>query len=215
MHNKEKVKYTKDIVGIVLAGGLSTRMGKDKTQLRLHGTTGPTLIENSTKLLSTLLPSVWIACRAGQNRQGLCIYDMYENCGPCGALYTALHHAKTQGFKAILVLACDMPFMNTTTLQKLLVARPTHKQNSPQQNLLTTFLQKETKRIQALTAIYEITALPLFAKALQENQYKISHIIPETQRTVITYTKTENRPFTNCNNPEDWKKYTLLSNNSA
>ncbi len=97
------------ITGVVLAGGLSTRLGHDKAVIRLHGEQGPDLLVRTAALLEPLVDEVWISCRPGRCVTGpyLRIYDEVQGLGPFGGVMTALRAA--QG--PVLVLSCDLPFM--------------------------------------------------------------------------------------------------------
>lgn len=91
----------------LLAGGLSTRMGRDKARLRLGR--------------RTLLGHVRAAARATGRPVRLIRRDLVARCGPLGGIYTAL---KTSRADAVLFLACDMPFVSAELLQKLLRRAP-------------------------------------------------------------------------------------------
>lgn len=86
----------------ILAGGSSTRMGRDKTRVRV----GP----------RTLLGHV----RMTAGESGLPIrvirHDHVPRCGPLGGVYTAL---VTSRAGALLFLSCDMPFVTPDLLRKL------------------------------------------------------------------------------------------------
>lgn len=87
----------------ILAGGLSSRMGRDKSRLRL----------GRKSLIGHL--------RATARRIGLSVRvirkDLVPRCGPSGGIYTAL---KTSRAAMVLFLSCDMPFVSEQLLQELL-----------------------------------------------------------------------------------------------
>lgn len=188
------------VAGVVLAGGLSSRLGREKALLRFYGPDQPHLLERTCNLLADVLPECWVSCRPGSPRPGYaCLFDQAEGLGPCGGVHAALRAAKDKGHAAILVLSCDLPFMDAATLRKLLAARDTAMPSG----LLTTFCQQETGLIEALVAVYEVAALPLFDAALAKGQRKLSRIISPAQQARILYSRDEARPFFNINYPAD------------
>jgi molybdenum cofactor guanylyltransferase len=86
----------------ILAGGLSSRMGRDKARLRLDG----------QSLLSR------VRAVAGQTTWPVRVIrrDLVPRCGPLGGVCTAL---KTTRADAVLFLACDMPFVTVELINKL------------------------------------------------------------------------------------------------
>lgn len=84
----------------ILAGGLSTRMGRDKSRMRLGG--------------KTLLQHVEDAARAVDWPVQVIRRDLVPRCGPLGGIYTAF---QTSGADTLLFLACDMPFVSGGFLQ--------------------------------------------------------------------------------------------------
>lgn len=87
----------------VLAGGLSTRMGRDKARVRLGR--------------RTLLGYVCDAARATGLPVRIIRRDRVPRCGPLGGILTALQTSRAD---AELFLACDMPFVPTELLRRLL-----------------------------------------------------------------------------------------------
>lgn len=108
------------LYGLVLAGGLSQRMGQDKALLR-YGT--KTQLERSLELLVPFCQQVWVSCRPGQvwDIPGLQVLpDHILGYGPLGGILTAQLQAP---HAAWLVLAVDLPLLNSQTLQVLIQGR--------------------------------------------------------------------------------------------
>jgi molybdopterin-guanine dinucleotide biosynthesis protein A len=111
-------KCVPPVQGIVLAGGMSTRMGTDKAWLDYHGR--PQL-DYAVELLGTLCQTVFVSCHPEQaDRRGNhpLLPDRFLGCGPAGGILTAL---ATQA--ACLVLACDLPRVDSTLLLDLIAHR--------------------------------------------------------------------------------------------
>ncbi|WP_022657042.1 molybdenum cofactor guanylyltransferase [uncultured Desulfovibrio sp.] len=196
----DEQKSGNDVAGVVLAGGLSSRLGQEKALLRVHGQEQPDLLRRTHNLLTALLPCCWVACRPNRPHLGYdCIFDQLEGLGPFSAVHAALRAAVERGFAAVLTLPCDLPFMDDATLRRLLAARGTGSAG----RLLTTFCQRETGFIEALTAVYETAALPLFDATLPHSERKLSRIIPPERQERIFYSQTEALPFFNINYPAD------------
>lgn len=206
-----RVNNSSALTGIVLAGGLSRRLGRDKTRLRLHdgasdtvsdntpGTTsGPDMLLRTVELLRSVTGRVCISCRPGQPRQveGCeCIFDEVEGMGPFSGVLSALR--KVGG--PILALSCDLPFMDRATLESLLQGWQQRHENT----LMTTFLQVETGYVEALVAVYEYAALPRFERAVAQGVRKLTDVMPPEFRTTIPYLRHETLPFFNINFPAD------------
>jgi len=110
--------------GLVLAGGHSTRMGRDKALLDYHGMEQ---LDYCTQLLSTLGVNVWVSCRPDQEqetsrRRYPLLQDRFLEMGPAGGILTALSSDAGDG-QSWLVLACDLPAVNADVLASLLAAR--------------------------------------------------------------------------------------------
>lgn len=188
-----------DVAGVVLAGGLSSRMGTEKAHIRPYGQGRPDMLARTRALLGELLPQVWVSCRPGNAKEGACVFDVHPGLGPFSGVYASLALAHERGLEAVLVLSCDLPFMDAPTLSRLLEAR----RQAGRDALMTTFRQAETGFIESLTAVYEVAALPFFARALTAGERKLSRIIPPERRTDVVYTRDEALPFFNLNYPAD------------
>ncbi len=108
------------IYGLVLVGGESRRMGRDKALLRYDG--AQTQLERTAGLLKEVCPRVFISQREEQSfptPEGTePLFDkVTEAKGPlCGILSAMRAHPDAHW----LVLACDLPYLQTATLEKLI-----------------------------------------------------------------------------------------------
>jgi len=110
------------LYGLVLAGGRSTRMRRDKAALAYQGRTQ---LERAMALLAPHVVRAFVSVRAGQGSDAVRarfaqIPDAHENIGPIAGLLAA--QAQHPG-AAWLVLACDLPLLDEATLAHLLRAR--------------------------------------------------------------------------------------------
>lgn len=110
------------LYGLLLSGGASQRMRQDKAALAYRGE--PQLLR-AWRLLEAVTERTFVSVRDSQRddplRAGLPqIVDSYDAIGPAAGILSAqdLHpHA------AWLVLACDLPLLDSGTLQRLIDAR--------------------------------------------------------------------------------------------
>lgn len=106
---------------IVLAGGCSRRMGRDKALL--PGSGGGTLLERQVALVREAGADwIRISVRAGQRYEGfegLSLEDAWPGSGPLGGIATALGtHPGTH----LLAVAVDLPNLSATLLREMWAA---------------------------------------------------------------------------------------------
>ncbi len=111
-----------EVYGLVLGGGASRRMRHDKALIDYHGE--PQLLW-TWRLLSTLLPRVFVSVRTEQRdeplRRGLPqIVDSVADAGPAAGILSA---QALYPEVAWLVVAVDLPRLDAATLQHLLAMR--------------------------------------------------------------------------------------------
>jgi molybdopterin-guanine dinucleotide biosynthesis protein A len=144
------------LLGLVLAGGRSTRMRTDKAAL-LYG--GRSQLERAMELIAPHVERAYVSVRADQSDDPLRavfaqIRDTRENLGPIAGLLAAqARHPEA----AWLVLACDLPLLDEATLTHLLRSR------APQR-LATAYRSSHDGLPEPLCAIWEpASAAPLAA----------------------------------------------------
>lgn len=115
------------VFGLVLAGGRSKRMQRDKAALPYAGRTQ---LERAVELLEPFVERVYVSVRPDQAGDPLRarfaqIVDTGEISGPiAGILAAQTRHPEA----AWLVLACDLPFLDAQTLEHLLRSRRPERQ---------------------------------------------------------------------------------------
>ena len=103
---------------ILLAGGLSSRMGEDKAELQFEG---KSLLQCGINLLETIDSELTLV----SGRQGFpnSVIDIIPYLGPLGALYSCLDyllkHEKLNN-SPLLIVPVDMPLLNQDILTVLL-----------------------------------------------------------------------------------------------
>jgi molybdopterin-guanine dinucleotide biosynthesis protein A len=122
---QEMLKNIPPLNGLVLAGGQSLRMGRDKSAMDWHGKPQR---EFMADMLAGLCDEVFISCRAGQEPELHTEYptlpDTFTDLGPFGAILSAFRHSPD---RAWMVVACDLPLLDRETLDFLLQnRRPKH-----------------------------------------------------------------------------------------
>jgi molybdopterin-guanine dinucleotide biosynthesis protein A len=111
------------LFGLVLAGGRSRRMGRDKAALAYQD--GVPHARRTADLLTEVCERVFVSCRADQESDPTLaglerIPDTFEIGGPLNGILSAL---SAHPGKAFLVAACDLPFLSAEALATLVAAR--------------------------------------------------------------------------------------------
>jgi len=106
----------KHITGIVLAGGKSTRMGRDKGFVLLND---KPFINHVIDALTPFVDTLIIV----SNNPAYDVFklkrveDIFKDSGPLAGLYSGLYHSKTENN---IVLSCDVPLINNSVLNELI-----------------------------------------------------------------------------------------------
>ena len=103
-----------DCTAIILAGGDSQRMGRDKANLLLGD---QTLLQRVIATMQQVFPHVIVSVRYPRPEINILqVCDEYTNGGPLAGLSTALNQITTPWAFAV---ACDMPFVLPAMIERL------------------------------------------------------------------------------------------------
>ena len=182
----------------ILAGGLSRRMGKDKALLPLEGRA---VIEWVLDRVVTLSDDVSLITNAPEKYSHLShriIEDVYPGKGSLGGIYTAIHAAF---YRYCLVVACDMPFLNTELLSYLVDSVPG----------FDVVVPRIEQFPEATHAVYGKRCLEPIRRRLLADRLKIIGFFDDVE---VRYVEREDmarfdptfRSFLNMNTPDDWER---------
>ena len=192
--------------GIILAGGKSSRFGKDKSQLELSGRR---VLE---KLLEVLRQFPFQRLAAGTARgrtenwpEGIeLLADDQEGLGPIEGIATALRHLPG----GILVTACDMPLISVPLVEWLL------GQYDPRADAV---IPRHPAGIEPLFGIYEKSFLPALEEAIRSGRYGLHYLFAAARGRFVDVPEefSAAREFANINTPEDYERIVELMGRKA
>ena len=150
--------------GFVLAGGLSTRMGRDKASLAVAGRP---LVEHMLAKLRTLgLPARLAGARVDLTGFAGVADDAYPGCGPLAGIEAAL---RATSAPCNLCVAVDLPLLPVTWLRYLL--------ERAELTGAAATIPCVAGRPQPLCAVYRRELLPWLSSALQGGEYKVMRVM--------------------------------------
>ena len=196
------------ITAIVLAGGKSLRLGRNKA---LEPFLGKSLIEHVVDRLRPLAAQLLIVTSGEQVLPPLDttepLNDVYPGKGPLGGIYTGLLAAR---YSHSIVVACDMPFINTKLFSFMAELAPEFDAVIPRLS--------QTK-VEPLHAVYAKSCLEKMEVHLAKNQLAVQGLLDELH---IRYVEREKclrfdpqlLSFLNINSQSDLDRALDLANKS-
>jgi len=142
------------VYGLVLAGGKSTRMGTDKSQIRYHN--GVTQEDYMVAQFRTCVSEVYLSKRSAENEADQVIADSFSELGPFGAILSAF---RSNPNAAWMVAACDQPLLKQEHLRLLIEQRDPSK-------VATCYYNPETNFPEPLITLWEPKAYPIMLQYL-------------------------------------------------
>jgi molybdenum cofactor guanylyltransferase len=195
--------------GFVLAGGASSRMGQDKSMLKLNGRS---LLEIAVQKTRSVCGNVAVLCGPDSSRaKGLAdpVVDLHEGCGPLGGMEAAL--ASTR-YDWSLFLPVDTPFLPEVLLRAWI-------RESCREGVVASVLSIEGQW-HPLPLLLSKSALHSVEISIKERQFKLRTVLHEaavatSQRleeaevaTLLGRAVTQREVsewFANANTPEDFQ----------
>ena len=179
-----------ELNGLVLVGGKSSRMGKDKSKLIYHG-------KEHSLFLADLLKEkdieTFLSVKEEKDLNYPQIKDRFLDLGPFGAICSAFLQNPN---KAYLVLATDLPFVDNELIDLLIKNRDTSK-------IATTVKGFSKQFPEPLIAIWEPKAYPILLNYLSQGISCPRKVLINSDVKII---EIDEKIVTNVNTAEEFKE---------
>ena len=190
---KEREYLPREFTMIILAGGASSRMGREKSDLTIDGKTFLEIqIEKGKKLGAK---EILVSGYRGENCSEEIVPDRIPGRGPLGGLESCLRRAKTEN---CLVLGVDTPLVPVSELRELL--QTAMKETEKKATLLCHNGKEEF-----LMAVYDASLYQGIEAFLTEGKSSVYRFLNEIG-FALYHTDTEERCFCNINDPDSYQK---------
>jgi len=183
--------------GIILAGGSSSRMGRDKSLMVYNQ---QTLIERTVNELRKVVDEIVIASN-NTSKYGIPgvieVPDLYPGMGPLAGIHAGLKQIKHQ---YAFVISCDMPLFRAELAKYLLELSPGYDVVVPQIN----------EYHEPLCAVYSKNCIEPMENCLKAGVKKIYLFYPQVRILMVGREEIEKigvpeELFYNLNTPEDYR----------
>ena len=189
--------FEPDITGVILVGGKSRRMGRDKAFLEVGGRP---LFERVLELFGESFARVMLVGNREERFAGYglpVVPDIFPG-SSLGGLYTGLHDAETE---YVFVSSCDLPFPNAGMLRYLCSLKDGFDAVAPSTNY----------GYEPLFALYSKSCLAPIRAQLDSGEFcayayypqiRVRYVPPEE----LARFDRDGRAFLNLNTPEEFAK---------
>ena len=192
LQNKPSIR---EITGVILAGGKSSRFGINKAFVEINGSR---LIDRVTGLLSAIFKRTILITNSPQEYSylGLPIYeDLIRGLGPIGGILTGLENIHDE---AGFFIACDMPFVNENLIRYMVSVR----------SGFDAVVPKIDWKMEPLHALYTKGCLPVIKGLIASGIYQTIKSFNElnvryVNEAEIKANDPQMRSFLNINRPEE------------
>jgi len=194
------------VTGIILAGGRSNRMGRNKALLELGGLS---LIERVARVMDGVCAEIIIAGGRQEDLGGLgypIVQDIHPGCGPLSGLHAGLTAA---GCQYSFVSACDTPFLSQGLIRRL-VARAEG---------FDAAILKHGEYFEPLTSVYGKGFIPAAEECIKRGVYKVTAALELVRWQAVSIESDEiidlHKILFNINTPQDYKDAKEIKNKTG
>ena len=179
-----------DVTAIILAGGKSSRMGRDKGLVLYRG---KRMVEHVVEACKKLTSDILISTNNPEySFLGYrLIPDDYKNTGPIGGMLAALKASATEDN---IFCPCDMPNLHPGILQKIIT-------KSDGESVVVAV--DPTGKIYPVLGYYKKSVLPAIETQIKKGDFKLQHLLAAVNAKKVEVK--DAKALSNVNYPKDLK----------
>ena len=159
--NKDSLLPFKNVTGLILLGGKSSRYGSNKALVEIEGVR---LVDRVAGVMKSIFHRVILVTNTPDEYAYLrlpMVEDLIKGLGPMGGIYTGL---MTMSDEAGFFVACDMPFLSERLIRHMVDVRDDFDAVVPRMDWM----------LEPLHALYSKKCLPAIQKAIEQHQHQIA-----------------------------------------
>ena len=177
---------------LILAGGKSSRMGRQKSSLKINGMT---FLEHLAEELSGYGEVLVSVDRFDRHKEILIpmIEDLYPDHGPMGGIYSAF---AAGNFDRLLTVPCDVPLFSGELAEKLC--------ELSDEDVDAVIIRTKDGRIHPLCGMYQSSCLPVFRECLEKRELRMMQAL-EKLNVIFAEAGEDSWQLQNINTPEEYR----------
>ncbi|MBW1912146.1 MAG: molybdenum cofactor guanylyltransferase [Deltaproteobacteria bacterium] len=183
------------VTGVVLAGGKSSRFGKNKALAEINGIP---LIERVIHIMGSVFERLIISSNTPDEYSYLQLpihEDLIKGLGPIGGIYTGLNVIEDE---AAFFVACDMPFINQGLIRYIVNVKGDFDAVAP----------KIDWKMEALHALYKKNCLSVIKEMIDSRSYQTLKLFQKVNVRFVDEEEVRRfdpqlKSFVNVNRPDE------------
>lgn len=174
---------------VIVAGGKSSRMGKDKSLLPFGMFKSLTQFQYTK--LQQFFSNVYISTKENKfDFEAALIYDKYEDSSPLVALLSIF---ETLNVESVFLLAVDTPFIDEKVIEHI------YKQETKECDVV---IAKSPSGEHPLCGIYKKSILSTLQKQYEKGNHRLHDLLREVNTIKVAFS--DDTPFANLNHPNEY-----------
>ena len=177
------------LVGVVISGGKSSRMGTDKSLLLWNN---KPFYLHAAEILAPFCSEIYVSCNVSQSNNYILpvITDKYGSYGPISGVLSSMHALSGH---SIITLPCDMPELSEGIINEMI--------SSNKERLDGVFLKDDNNQLEPMLAIYNPSIYSKLLAWYDSGNYSLKKFIESCNN--VSYIKLGAQSLININTTKE------------